>query len=193
MSLIYDKHREDELFAHCSPCGEQCRGTKMQRSSKTILDFHKAVAEMGSFTRAADQLAWASQGGASTAIRRTGRRCRCRRLPAPDDAQRAVDGRRTGISCTCPRIYLLTLMTLHLDVRRRSRGTSRGVYASIFRPRWRAQRSCRPYRISCNSIQELELEGVEYRIGKSIWFKEGFDGSGANCPTLPIFGHSDED
>src|ERR1700677_4133632 len=49
---------------------------------------------------------------------------------------------------------------------------SAGVYGSIFRPRWRAQRSCRPCRISWRLTPSWSWS-CRVRIGKSIWFKRG--------------------
>src|ERR1700683_5046189 len=45
-----------------------------------------------------------------------------------------------------------------------------GVYASIFRPRWHGQRSCRPYRISWRLIPSWSWS-CRARIAKLIWFK----------------------
>ena len=60
------------------------------------------VAEMGSFTHAADSLGIQKKGEGLNGGPEAGRRCR-RQAPASDDAQRAVDGGRTRISCPCPR------------------------------------------------------------------------------------------
>ncbi len=59
------------------------------------------VAEMGSFTHAADSLG-IQKGRASTAVRKLEEDVGVRLLHR-DDAQRAVDGGRTRISCPCPR------------------------------------------------------------------------------------------
>ena len=60
-----------------------------------------AVAEMGSFTRAGDSLG-IQKGRVSTAVRKLEEAVGVR-TPAPDDAQRAADGGRTGFSCPCAR------------------------------------------------------------------------------------------
>ena len=50
-----------------------------------------------------------------------------------------------------------------------------GVYGSICRPRWRAQRSCRPCRIFLASHPELELEVSSTDSQVDLLIQEGFD------------------
>src|SRR6201981_1172458 len=50
-----------------------------------------------------------------------------------------------------------------------------GVYGSIFRPRWRAQRSCRPCRISWRLTPSWSWR-CRVRIGKSVLVKRGSTG-----------------
>ena len=59
------------------------------------------VADMGSFTRAADSLG-IQKGRASMAVRKLEEDVGVQ-APAPDDAQRAVDRGRPRLSCPCPR------------------------------------------------------------------------------------------
>ena len=71
VSLWYDKHRENELTV--LSVVNNTEGTKMQNLEPILIFI--TVAEMGSFTHAADSLG-IQKGRASTAPE-AGRRCRC--------------------------------------------------------------------------------------------------------------------
>ena len=70
-----------------------------------------------------------------------------------------------------PAICLLTLM-ICTQCSQAIEWHFAGVYGSIFRPRWRAQRSCRPCRISWRLTPSWSWR-CRVRIGKLIWFKRG--------------------
>ena len=116
------------------------------------------VAEMGSFTHAADSLG-IQKGRASTAVRKLEEDVGVRLLHRTTrSVQLTEDGR---VFHARARDLLADVDDLHSMFAGDRVALFAGVYASIFRPRWRAQRSCRPYRISCNS-SKVGAGGVEY-------------------------------
>src|SRR5689334_19126291 len=123
------------------------------------------VAEMGSFTRAADSLG-IQKGRASTAVRKLEEDVGVRLLHRTTrSVQLTEDGRAFH---ALPASCLLTLMICT----RCSQATAwhfADVYGSIFRPRWRAQRSCRPCQVLWRPTPSWSLR-CRVRIGKSIWF-----------------------
>ena len=97
MSPGYDKRRQSERTVLSVVNNTEAR----ENANLEPIRIFITVAEMGSFTHAADSLG-IQKGRASNEQCEAGRRCRCQ-APASDDAQRAVDGGRTRISCPCPR------------------------------------------------------------------------------------------
>jgi DNA-binding transcriptional LysR family regulator len=126
------------------------------------------VAEMGSFTHAADSLG-IQKGRASTAVRKLEEDVGVRLLHRTTrSVQLTEDGR---VFHARARDLLAEVDDLH-SMFAGDRWHFAGVYGSIFRPRWRAQRSCRPCRISWRLIPSWSWR-CRVRIGKSIWFKRG--------------------
>ena len=126
------------------------------------------VAEMGSFTHAAESLG-IQKGRASTAVRKLEEDVGVRLLHRTTrSVQLTEDGR----------VFHARARDLLADVMTSTRCSQviawrfAGVYASIFRPRWRAQRSCRPYQISWRLTPSWSWR-CRVRIGKSIWSKRG--------------------
>src|SRR5882757_2265458 len=119
------------------------------------------VAEMGSCTRAADSLG-IQKGRASTAVRKLEEDVGVRLLHRTTrSVQLTEDGRAFHARA---RDLLAEVDDLH--------SMFAGDYGSIFRQRWRAQRSCRPCRPSWRLIPSWSWR-CRVRIGKSIWFKRG--------------------
>src|SRR5258705_13954423 len=126
------------------------------------------VAEMESFTRAADSLG-IQKGRAATAVRKLEEDVGVRLLHRTTrSVQLTEDGR---VFHARARDLLAELM-ICTQCSQAIAWHFAGVYASIFRPRWHGQRSCRPYRISWRLIQSWSWR-CRVRIGKSIWFKRG--------------------
>jgi len=117
------------------------------------------VADMGSFTLAADRLG-IQKGRASTAVRKLEEDVGVRLL------HRTTRSVQLTISTQCSQA-----IAWHFA----------GVCASIFRPKWHGQRSCRPYRISWRLIPSWSWR-CRARIAKLIWFKRGLT---AYCDWVP--------
>jgi DNA-binding transcriptional LysR family regulator len=126
------------------------------------------VADMGSFTHAADSLG-IQKGRASTAVRKLEEDVGARLLHRTTrSVQLTEDGRAFHARA---RDLLAEVDDLH-SMFAGDRVALRGCLRSIFRPRWRAQPSCRPCRISWRLTPSWSWRS-QVRIGKSIWFKRG--------------------
>ena len=136
------------------------------------------VAEMGSFSRAADSLG-IQKGRASTAVRKLEEDVGVRLLHRTTrSVQLTEDGRALHADA---RELLAEVDDLH-SMFAGDRVALRGRLRSIFRPRWRGQRSYRPCRISWR-LTGIGAGGVDLDLDKSIWFKRG---STAYCSSGPI-------
>src|ERR1700677_4568068 len=135
------------------------------------------VADMGSFTLAADSLG-IQKGRASTAVRKLEEHVGVRLLHRTTrSVQLTEDGR---VFHARARDLLADADDLH-SMFAGDLWHFAGVYASIFRPRWHGQRSCRPYRISWRLIPSWSWS-CRARIAKLIWFKRGLT---AYCDSVP--------